>query len=73
MVSVVTNARRLRRDQTDAERALWFQLRDSPFGGIEVRRQAPIARYMSDFCCEESHARDMCDARSACARRRTPQ
>ena len=55
MVSVVTNARRLRRDQTDAERALWFRLRDRRLEGLKFRRQAPIARYIVDFCCEESH------------------
>jgi very-short-patch-repair endonuclease len=55
MVSVVTNARRLRRDQTDAERTLWFRLRERRLDGLKFRRQAPIASYIGDFCCEESH------------------
>jgi len=55
MVSIVTSARRLRRNQTDAERTLWFRLRDRRLEGLKFRRQAPIARYVVDFCCEESH------------------
>jgi very-short-patch-repair endonuclease len=54
MVSIVTNARRLRRDQTDAERALWFRLRDRRLEGLKFRRQTPIANFIVDFCCEES-------------------
>src|SRR4051812_4883829 len=44
-------AKRLRRDQTDAERILWFQLRDRRLRGFKFRRQAPIDRYVVDFCC----------------------
>jgi lysyl-tRNA synthetase class 2 len=42
-------ARRLRRDQTDAERTLWFRLRDRRLGGWKFRRQAPIDRFVVDF------------------------
>ena len=45
-------ARRLRRDQTDAERALWFRLRDRRLNGMKFRRQMPIRSYVVDFCCE---------------------
>ena len=48
----VALARRLRRNQTDAERTLWFCLRDRRLGGLKFRRQAPIGPYIVDFCCE---------------------
>ena len=54
MVSRVSTARRLRRDQTDAERALWFRLRDRRLAGLKFRRQMPIASYVVDFCCESA-------------------
>src|SRR5262249_55736442 len=47
-------ARRLRRNQTDAERVLWFQLRDRRLGGWKFRRQAPIDRYIVDFICPDA-------------------
>ena len=50
----VTVARRLRRDQTDAERMLWFRLRDRRFSGLKFRRQAPIDQYVVDFCCADA-------------------
>jgi very-short-patch-repair endonuclease len=52
MVRVIDSARRLRRDQTDAERALWFHLRDRRLKGLKFRRQMPLGRYIVDFCCE---------------------
>ena len=52
MASRVQTARRLRRDQTDAERTLWFRIRDRRLGGLKFRRQVPIDRYVVDFCCE---------------------
>jgi very-short-patch-repair endonuclease len=42
-------ARRLRHNSTDAERALWFLLRDRRFEGIKFRRQVPIGPYVVDF------------------------
>jgi very-short-patch-repair endonuclease len=45
-------ARKLRRNQTDAERALWFRLRDRRLDGLKFRRQMPVASYGVDFCCE---------------------
>ena len=47
-------ARRLRRDQTDAERVLWFRLRDRRLAGWKFRRQAPIDRYVVDFVCADA-------------------
>ena len=41
----------MRREMTDAERKLWFLLRDRRFAGAKFRRQAPIGRYIADFVC----------------------
>jgi len=41
----------MRREMTDAERKLWFLLRDRRFAGVKFRRQAPIGRYVADFVC----------------------
>ena len=41
----------MRRDMTDAERKLWFLLRDRRLHGAKFRRQAPIGRYIADFVC----------------------
>jgi very-short-patch-repair endonuclease len=48
-------ARRLRRNQTDAERVLWFRLRDRRLGGWKFRRQFPIDRFVVDFFCADAH------------------
>jgi very-short-patch-repair endonuclease len=47
--------RRLRRNQTDAERVLWFQLRGRRPRNLKFRRQVPIDRYVVDFCCADAH------------------
>ena len=39
-------------DQTDAERILWFRVRNRRLGGLKFRRQVPIGNYIVDFCCE---------------------
>jgi len=46
-------AKRLRHDQTDAERKLWMRLRDRQMNGAKFRRQQPIGRYIVDFFCPE--------------------
>jgi very-short-patch-repair endonuclease len=46
-----SRARRLRRNQTDAERKLWFELRNRRFSSVKFRRQHPIGRFVVDFCC----------------------
>jgi len=45
-------ARRLRADMTDAERALWRDLRQSQLGR-RFRRQFPIPPFVVDFACLE--------------------
>ena len=54
MASRVATAKRLRRDQTDAERVLWFRLRDRRLNGLKFRRQMPIKTYVVDFYCESA-------------------
>ncbi len=46
-------ARDLRKYQTDAERVLWYRLRDHQLEGCEFRRQQVIGRYIADFLCLE--------------------
>ena len=46
------NARRLRQDQTFAEKVLWALVRSRRLGGYKFRRQVPIDRYFADFACE---------------------
>jgi very-short-patch-repair endonuclease len=46
--------RRLRRNQTDAERILWFRLRDRRLNGWKFRRQFPVDRYVVDFFCADA-------------------
>jgi len=45
-------ARKLRREQTDAEKRLWSRLRDHRLG-VKFRRQFPIGPFVADFCCHE--------------------
>jgi very-short-patch-repair endonuclease len=42
-------ARQLRRNQSDAENRLWFQLRSRQLG-VKFRRQEPIGPFIVDFC-----------------------
>jgi very-short-patch-repair endonuclease len=46
-------ARRLRRDATEAEKALWLRLRARGLEGFKFRRQVPFGRYVADFFSEE--------------------
>jgi very-short-patch-repair endonuclease len=43
--------RELRRNQTDAERALWAKVRNKQFFGIRFFRQYSIGPYIVDFYC----------------------
>ena len=55
MASQVGTARKLRHTQTDAERALWFRLRDRRLRGLKFRRQVPVDRYIVDFLCTDAN------------------
>jgi very-short-patch-repair endonuclease len=46
-------ARRLRRDETFAEKRLWGQLRNRTLDGFKFVRQAPVGPYIADFLCRE--------------------
>jgi very-short-patch-repair endonuclease len=46
------NARRLRQNQTLAERTLWTLVRNRRLGGFRFLRQVAIDRYFADFVCE---------------------
>ncbi|MBI4488448.1 MAG: endonuclease domain-containing protein [Deltaproteobacteria bacterium] len=46
-------ARRLRRDQTEAEHRLWRRLRARQLCDTKFRRQHPIGPFIVDFCCVE--------------------
>ncbi|WP_297512330.1 endonuclease domain-containing protein [uncultured Caulobacter sp.] len=48
----IAHARRLRRDQTLAEKTFWTIVRNRRLGGYRFLRQAPIDRYIADFVCE---------------------
>jgi very-short-patch-repair endonuclease len=45
------NARRLRKQMTDAERSLWHLLRRKQIDGHRFRKQVPIGKYIVDFAC----------------------
>jgi ATP-dependent helicase HrpA/adenine-specific DNA-methyltransferase len=46
-------AKALRRQLTDAERALWSRLRNRQLDDHKFRRQVPIGPYVVDFVCFE--------------------
>jgi very-short-patch-repair endonuclease len=52
MDSLCDKAKQLRRNQTDAEKVLWQQLRAKQLG-VKFRRQQSIPPYIVDFMCFE--------------------
>lgn len=50
----IANARRLRQNQTLAEKVLWGIVRNRRLGGFRFLRQVPIDRYFADFVCESA-------------------
>ena len=50
-MSATAIARRLRRAQTDEEKALWRALKAGRFAGFKFRRQHPKGKYFLDFYC----------------------
>jgi len=49
-----TRARKLRNNQTDAERRLWRFLQNRQLCGFKFRRQYPIPPYIADLVCIEA-------------------
>jgi very-short-patch-repair endonuclease len=45
------NTKALRRNMTDAERIIWYNVRAHRFQGVSFRRQTPIGPYVVDFVC----------------------
>lgn len=50
---LTTLSRKLRNNSTEAEKYLWYVLRDENLG-VKFRRQAVIGRFIVDFACFES-------------------
>lgn len=50
----IGRARKLRRNQTWAEKKLWRLLRERRFAGYKFRRQHPFGNYYLDFYCAEA-------------------
>ncbi|WP_338041784.1 endonuclease domain-containing protein [Methylobacterium organophilum] len=53
--------RRLRHDQTEAERRPWHRLRDRRLAGFKFVRQESVGPYVADFCCREARLIVECD------------
>ncbi len=47
-------AKALRSRMTDAERKLWYALRDGRFADFKFRRQVPLGPFIADFVCFEA-------------------
>lgn len=47
-------ARTLRRDPTEAEKALWARLRAGQVDGFKFVRQFPIGPHIADFACRSA-------------------
>jgi very-short-patch-repair endonuclease len=44
-------ARRLQKDMTEAEKCLWYRVRDCQLSEHQFRKQVPFDSYIVDFCC----------------------
>ncbi|MFO0895888.1 MAG: endonuclease domain-containing protein [Pirellulales bacterium] len=54
-------ARRLRQDASDAESFLWALLRGRRRDGCKFRRQHPVGPFVLDFYCEQARLAIECD------------
>jgi very-short-patch-repair endonuclease len=52
-MSLLDNAKVLRRNLTNAEQKLWYHLRAHRFMGRKFKRQKPLGCYVVDFVCLE--------------------
>ena len=50
---MISRARTLRKNLTDAERLLWYSLRCRQINGLKFRKQVPLGCYIADFLCYE--------------------
>ncbi len=53
MKSLTKTAKNLRKNSTDAEKKLWYNIRAGQLNGFKFRRQQPIGNYIVDFVCFE--------------------
>ena len=53
MKTLTALAKKLRRNQTDVEKILWYRLRGRQIGGYKFRRQHQIENFIADFACPE--------------------
>lgn len=53
MVRLTPLARKLRTDQTEAEKMLWSKIRNRRFMGLKFKRQVTIENFIVDFVCLE--------------------
>lgn len=49
---IFANAKHLRKNMTDAEKALWIHVKKDVLG-LKIRRQHPIGIYIADFYCHK--------------------
>ena len=52
---LLTYAREMRHEPTDAEQRLWHYLRDRQLDGFKFRRQEPVGGYILDFYCRDAN------------------
>ena len=52
-INLTQTAKTLRRESTDAERALWRHLKTKQLEGLKFRRQEQIGHFIVDFVCYE--------------------
>ncbi len=50
----IERARDLRRKMTHAETIFWSRVRNRGLGGLKIKRQVPIGKYVVDFCVEDA-------------------
>lgn len=48
---IFSNAKKSRRNLTEAEEKLWFAVRNNQIAGYKFRRQHPLSIYIADFYC----------------------
>jgi very-short-patch-repair endonuclease len=60
-ISAKPRARTMRCEPTEAERRLWYALRDRRMQALKFRRQVPIGAYVVDFVCFEHRLIVECD------------
>jgi very-short-patch-repair endonuclease len=49
----IERARKLRKNDTEAERRLWEAIRNRCLAGFKFVRQLPVGPYVTDFACRE--------------------